>query len=82
MQIIVNVPKNIPDAVHSTPKQFEQEAKMAMAVKLFEMKRLSSGMAASLVGMSRVKFLGELHRFGVAIIDLDDAELEEDVLNA
>ena len=46
--------KNIPDAVHSTPKQFELEAKMAMAVKLFEMKRLSSGMAASLVGMSRV----------------------------
>jgi predicted HTH domain antitoxin len=30
----------------------EQEAKMAMAVKLFEMKRISSGMAASLVGMN------------------------------
>lgn len=82
MQIIVKVPNNLLDAVHSTPKQFEQEAKMAMAVKLFEMKRLSSGMAASLVGMSRVQFLSELHRFGVAIIDLDDAELEEDVLNA
>lgn len=32
---------------------------MAMAVKLFEMKRLSSGMAAQLVGMDRgvVKWL-------------------------
>ena len=30
---------------------------MAMAVKLFEMRRLSSGMAAALVGMDRVSFL-------------------------
>ena len=51
MQIIVEVPGKLPDAVHCTPQQFEQEAKMAMAVKLYEMKRLSSGMAASLVGM-------------------------------
>jgi predicted HTH domain antitoxin len=82
MQIVIDIPKNIPDAVHSTPQQFEREAKMAMAVKLFEMKRLSSGMAASLAGVSRVQFLGELHRFGVAIIDIDDTELEEDVVNA
>ena len=29
---------------------------MAMAVKLFDMRRLSSGMAAALVGMDRVSF--------------------------
>lgn len=29
-----------------TPQQFMQEAKLAMAVKLFEMKCLSSGMSA------------------------------------
>jgi predicted HTH domain antitoxin len=53
-----------------------------MAVKLFEMKRLSSGMAALLIGMTRVQFLGELHRFGVPMIDLDENELAQDVLNA
>jgi hypothetical protein len=42
MQIIVEVPGKFPDAVHCTPQQFEREAKMAMAVKLYEMKRLSS----------------------------------------
>lgn len=82
MQIIINVPGKLPDAVHCTPKQFEHEAKMAMAVKLYEMKRLSSGMAASLVGMNRVQFLRELHRYGVAVIDVDDAELTEDIANA
>jgi hypothetical protein len=29
-----------------------------------------------------VQFLGELHRYGVAVIDLDDDELEEDIDNA
>ena len=39
------------------------------------MRRLSSGIAALLVGMSRVQFLGELHRYEVAVIALDDDEL-------
>jgi predicted HTH domain antitoxin len=55
---------------------------MAMAVKLFEMKRLSSGMAAKLAGMPRVTFLLSLHRYGVAMIDLDEDELREDLSNA
>jgi len=59
-----------------------QEAKLAMAVKLFEMKRLSSGMAASLIGISRVQFLSEIHRFGVPMIDLNESELAQDLLNA
>ena len=44
---------------------------MAMAVKLFEMKRLSSGMAAKLVGMDRVPFLLSLSDYGVPMIDLE-----------
>ena len=55
---------------------------MAMAVKLFEMKRLSSGMAARLAGMERVSFLLGLHRYGVAMIDLDETERQSDLDNA
>ena len=82
MQLLVEIPANLPDAAQCTPQQFIQEAKLAMAIKLYEMKRLPSGMAASLVGMSRVQFLGELHRFGVPMIDLDDTELADDVAHA
>lgn len=82
MQILVEVPSSLPDAIQCTPQQFAQEAKLAMAIKLFEMKRLSSGMAASLAGMSRVQFLGELHRYGVAVINLEDDEIAEDITNA
>ena len=59
-----------------------QDAKLAMAIKLYEMKRLSSGMAALLIGITRVQFLGELYRFGVPMIDLDENELAQDILNA
>jgi len=75
MQLLVEVPSNLPDAAQCTPQQFMHEAKLAMAIKLFEMKRLSSGMAASLIGMTRVQFLGELHRYDVPMIDLDENEL-------
>lgn len=55
---------------------------MAMAVKLFEMKRLSSGLAASLAGMERTRFLLSLHRYNVPMIDLEEDELLLDMNNA
>ena len=82
MQILLDIPASLPDAVQRTPQEFAQEAKMAMALKLYELKRLSSGMAASLVGMNRVEFLLELHRYGVPVIDLDATDLAADIANA
>jgi len=82
MQLLVDIPTYLPDAAQCTPQQFMQDAKLAMAIKLFEMKRLSSGMAASLIGITRVQFLGELNRFGVPMIDLDENELAQDIHNA
>jgi predicted HTH domain antitoxin len=70
------------DALQKNRAEFEQEAKLAMAVKLFEMKTLSSGMAAQLIGMDRVVFLLTLHHYGVAMIDIEEDELLTDIENA
>jgi predicted HTH domain antitoxin len=78
----IDYPQILPDVLQKTRAEFESEAKMAMAVKLFEMKRLSSGMAAQLAGMDRVSFLLSLHRFGVPVIDLEEEELLSDIQNA
>jgi predicted HTH domain antitoxin len=82
LQMRIEYPEMLPDVLQRTTEQFEQEAKMAMAVKLFEMKRLSSGMAAALVGMDRVAFLLNLHRYDASMIDLDEDELLSEVKNA
>lgn len=82
LQLTINYPSFLPDVVQQSREQFEQEARLAMAVKLFEMNRLSSGLAARLAGVSRVYFLLNLHRYGVAMIDLSAEELAADVANA
>ena len=81
-KIIIEYPYNLLDLLQDSPEEFEEEAKMAMAVKLFELKRISSGMAAEMAGMDRVSFLLELHRYGVEMINMDPEELASDVENA
>ena len=82
MQILVDIPAMLPDALQRTPYEFAYEAKMAMAVKLYEMKRLSSGMAATLIGIDRAEFIAALHQYAVPVIDLGSEELESDLKNA
>jgi len=61
---------------------FEAEAKLLLAVKLYEMGRVSTGMAARLASMDRVSFMFELDRFGLSPIGVDASELEQDMSNA
>ena len=82
MKLIIDYPNLLPDAMQQTPQEFERDAKTAMAAKLFEMGKLSSGLAAKLVGTDRVSFLLSLHRFGVPMINLDAEEIESDLNNA
>ncbi len=81
-QLHIVYPEKLPDALQLTHKQFEKDAKMAMSAKLFEMGKLSSGMAAQLAGVDRVFFLLNLYKYGVNMIDIDDDELESDLKNA
>ncbi len=55
---------------------------MAMATKLYEMGKLSSGMAAQIAGLERIEFLLQLSQYGVLLIDLDEEELHTDFDNA
>jgi len=81
---IINIP--CPDSVlislKETPEQFAKEAIKLLAVKLYEMGKLSSGRAAELAGISRVTFLQSLERYDASIFDLSKEELERDYQNA
>ena len=81
-QLAIDYPDTLPDVLQESREQFEQEARMAMAVKLFELKRIPSGIAAGMAGMDRVSFLLRLHQFGVPMLDMSDEELAGDLASA
>ena len=69
-------------SLKETPAEFESEARLLLAVKLYEMGRLSTGTAARLAGMSRVAFIFQLDRFGLSPVGVEPGELAQDVANA
>jgi predicted HTH domain antitoxin len=61
-----------------TRDEFEREAKLLLAAKLFELGRLSSGKAAELCGLGRVEFLLALPRIGVSISNLRPEDADDE----
>lgn len=61
-----------------SPESLAAEAKFMLALKLFEVGRLSSGKAGKLCGMGRVEFLFAAGRAGVPVVALDGQELSSE----
>lgn len=78
----IEYPDEVRLSLNVTPEQFADEIRMTAAVMLFELGRLSSGRAAELAGVSRIRFLYEIGRYNVASFALKDDELMRDITNA
>lgn len=78
----ISYPEEVRLTLNLSAEQFVDEIRMAAATKLYELGRLSSGRAAELAGVSRVRFLHELQRYGVSAITLSEDELRQDSANA
>ncbi len=62
--------------------ELEGEVRLASALKLFELGRISSGLAARLAGMPRVQFLMICGQYDVSVFQQSVEDLNEDVFNA
>lgn len=80
--LTLTYPESLPDSARQSRREFEETMRFAMAAKLFELGRISSGQAAELVPMDRYTFLKSLNQAGVAAIQWDEEEFASEVVNA
>ncbi len=64
------------------PEEFETEARLILALKLYENGKLSTGLAAKLAGIPRTTFLFLLGQHGVSPFGEEPDELERDLEDA
>jgi predicted HTH domain antitoxin len=82
MSLGIPYPPEILEALQMEPSEFEAEARLLLALKLYENGRLSTGLAAQLAGVPRVKFFFLLGQHGLSPFGEEAAELEIDLVNA
>ncbi|MEZ5070313.1 MAG: UPF0175 family protein [Bacteroidales bacterium] len=69
---------NIPDSIDIK----DYDLSMALAAKLYEDRKLSSGDAAEVAGLSKRTFLELLGRYGVSVFSTSVSDLHSDISNA
>ncbi len=81
--INIEYPESLANALRLSGKDFASEMKTSSLVKLYELGKVSSGVAARVLGLSRLDFLELLAKYKVSVLgayDMDD--LSDDISNA
>ncbi len=72
--IQIDLPDSVLLSTGQSEEEFVREAKFLLALKLFELGRLSAGKAAEMCGKNRIDFILLAGRSGIPVADLDDSE--------
>lgn len=78
--ISIEYPDYLAHSMRLNKEDFGKEVKVSALVKLFELGKVSSGVAAKVLNISRVEFLELLSKYNVSFLNAQD--LAEDIDNA
>ena len=81
-KVTLSIPDESALALKLEPAAIASELRLAAAVKLYEIGRLSSGAAAVLAGIPRPLFLTKLADYGVPSFQMSKDEVLEDLKRA
>jgi len=82
-QLQVDFPQELAFLLHMNEVEFSYEIKKIALIKLYELGKISSGKAASLLGITKIAFIDILNQYQVSIFeDLDALELQEELNKA
>lgn len=82
-QISISYPETLALSLRMKRKEFEDEMKIISLIKLYELGKISSGLASKLLSMTRIEFLEMLKKYNVSYFyDGMEDELESDLANA
>lgn len=76
MSLSVAFPDEVLVASREPPEQFRRKALIYMLGHLYEQGKISSGVAARILGCSRYEFYRLLTEHGFSVIEHDDEELQ------
>lgn len=80
--ITLIMPEQIQHALNRTPTEMGRDVKLYAALMLFQLGKLSSGMAAQMAGVSRVEFLYLCGEYGISVFQYTPEELEAELSHA
>lgn len=80
---VIHYPADVLWALGKEPAEFEAEARLLLAINLYESGKLSTELAAQLAGMSRFAFIIEIGKHGLSPFgETTEEELAEDLIHA
>jgi len=81
--ISINYPESLAFSLKMENQEFKSEMKTISLIKLYELGKISSGLAAKLLNMNRIDFLELLEKYNVSYFHKSlENEIESDFSNA
>jgi predicted HTH domain antitoxin len=81
-QIAISYPESLAFSLKMDSREFQREIKNVSVVKLYELGKVSSGIAAKILEISRLDFLDMLSFYNISYLASTSEEIENDFANA